>query len=59
MIKQIKLRKDEKEKQNEKRKYYLVDANKLYFINKEDNFVYLDSYFDKNNIDEKYGKVLF
>lgn len=48
-----------KKKQNEKRKYYLVDANKLYFINKEDNFVYLDSYFDKNNIDEKYRKVLF
>lgn len=59
MKKQIYLRKDEKEKQNEKRKYYLVDANKLYFINKEDNFVYLDSYFDKNNIDEKYRKVLF
>ena len=37
MIKQIKLRKDEKEKLNEKRKYYLVDANKLYFINKDDN----------------------
>ena len=41
MIKQIKLRKDEKEKLNEKRKYYLVDANKLYFINKEDNLVYI------------------
>lgn len=59
MKKQIYLRKDEKEKQNEKRKYFLVDANKLYFINKQDNFVYLDSYFDKNNIDEKYRKVLF
>lgn len=59
MIKQIKLRKDEKEKLNEKRKYYLVDANKLYFINKEDNFVYLDYYFEKNDVDEKYRKVLF
>ena len=59
MIKQIKLRKDEKEKLNEKRKYYLVDANKLYFINKEDNFVYLDYYFEKNDVNEKYRKVLF
>ena len=59
MIKQIKLRKDEKEKLNEKRKYYLVDANKLYFINKKDNFVYLDYYFEKNDVDEKYRKVLF
>ena len=53
MIKQIKLRKDEKEKLNEKRKYYLVDANKLYFINKDDNFVYLDYYFEKNDVNEK------
>lgn len=59
MIKQIKLRKDEKEKLNEKRKYYLVDANKLYFINKEDNLVYLDYYFEKNDVNEKYRKVLF
>lgn len=59
MIKQIKLRKDEKEKLNEKRKYYLVDANKLYFINKDDNFVYLDYYFEKNDVNEKYRKVLF
>lgn len=59
MIKQIKLRKDEKEKLNEKRKYYLVDANKLYFIDKEDNFVYLDYYFEKNDVNEKYRKVLF
>lgn len=59
MVKQIKLRKDEKEKLNEKRKYYLVDANKLYFINKKDNFVYLDYYFEKNDVDEKYRKVLF
>lgn len=59
MIKQIKLRKDEKEKLNEKRKYYLVDANKLYFINKDDNFVYLDYYFEKNYVNEKYRKVLF
>lgn len=59
MIKQIKLRKDEKEKLNEKRKYYLVDANELYFINKEDNFVYLDYYFEKNDVNEKYRKVLF
>lgn len=59
MIKQIKLRKDEKEKLNEKRKYYLVDANKLYFINKENNFVYLDYYFEKNDVNEKYRKVLF
>lgn len=59
MIKQIKLRKDEKEKLNEKRKYYLVDANKLYFIDKEDNFVYLDYYFEKNDVNEKYKKVLF
>lgn len=58
MIKQIKLRKDEKEKLNEKRKYYLVDANKLYFINKEDNLVYLDYYFEKNDVNEKYRKVL-
>lgn len=56
---QIELRKDEKEKLNEKRKYYLVNANELYFINKEDNFVYIDSYFDKNNVNEKYRKVLF
>ena len=59
MVKKIKLRKDEKEKLNEKRKYYLVDANKLYFINKKDNFVYLDYYFEKNDVDEKYRKVLF
>ena len=59
MIKQIKLRKDEKEKLNEKRKYYLVDANELYFINKEDNFVYLDYYFEKNDVNEKYRKLLF
>ena len=59
MIKQIKLRKDEKEKLNEKRKYYLVDANKLYFIDKEDNLVYLDYYFEKNEVNEKYRKVLF
>lgn len=59
MIKQIKLRKDEKEKLNEKRKYYLVDANKLYFIDKEDNLVYLDYYFEKNDVNEKYRKVLF
>lgn len=59
MIKEIKLRKDEKEKLNEKRKYYLVDANKLYFIDKEDNFVYLDYYFEKNDVNEKYRKVLF
>lgn len=59
MIKQIKLRKDEKEKLNEKRKYYLVDANKLYFINKENNLVYLDYYFEKNDVNEKYRKVLF
>lgn len=59
MIKQIKLRKDEKEKLNEKRKYYLVDANKLYFINKDNNFVYLDYYFEKNDVNEKYRKVLF
>ena len=59
MVKQIKLRKDEKEKLNEKRKYYLVYANKLYFINKKDNFVYLDYYFEKNDVDEKYRKVLF
>ena len=59
MIKQIKLRKDEKEKLNEKRKYYLVDANKLYFINKDDNFIYLDYYFEKNDVNEKYRKVLF
>lgn len=59
MIKQIKLRKDEKEKLNEKRKYYLVDADKLYFINKENNFVYLDYYFEKNDVNEKYRKVLF
>ena len=59
MIKQIKLRKDEKEKLNEKRKYYLVDANKLYFINKDGNFVYLDYYFEKNDVNEKYRKVLF
>ena len=59
MIKQIKLRKNEKEKLNEKRKYYLVDANKLYFIDKEDNFVYLDYYFEKNDVNEKYRKVLF
>lgn len=59
MIKQIKLRKEEKEKLNEKRKYYLVDANKLYFIDKEDNFVYLDYYFEKNDVNEKYRKVLF
>lgn len=59
MIIQIKLRKDEKEKLNEKRKYYLVDANKLYFINKEDNLVYLDYYFEKNDVNEKYRKVLF
>ena len=59
MVKQIKLRKDEKEKLNEKRKYYLVDANKLYFINKKDNFVYLDYYFEKNDVDEKYRNVLF
>ena len=59
MKKQIYLRKDEKEKLNEKRKYYLVDANKLYFIDKEDNFVYLDYYFEKNDVNEKYRKVLF
>ena len=59
MKKQIYLRKDEKEKLNEKRKYYLVDANKLYFINKDDNFVYLDYYFEKNDVNEKYRKVLF
>ena len=53
------MRKDEKEKLNEKRKYYLVDANKLYFIDKEDNFVYLDYYFEKNDVNEKYRKVLF
>ena len=59
MIKQIKLRKDEKEKHDAKRKYYLVDANKIYFIDKEDNFVYLDYYFEKNDVNEKYRKVLF
>ena len=59
MKKQIYLRKDEKEKLNEKRKYYLVDANKLYFINKDGNFVYLDYYFEKNDVNEKYRKVLF
>ena len=59
MKKQIYLRKDEKEKLNEKRKYYLVDANKLYFINKYGNFVYLDYYFEKNDVNEKYRKVLF
>ena len=59
MVKQIKLRKDEKEKLNEKKKYYLVDANKLYFIDKEDNLVYLDYYFEKNDVNEKYRKVLW
>ena len=30
-----------------------------YFINKDDNFVYLDYYFEKNDVNEKYRKVLF
>lgn len=56
---QINLSKDKKEIQNEKRKYYIVDANKVYFINDDNNFVYLDSYFDKNNVNKKYRKALF
>lgn len=57
MERKIYLVKDKKELQNEKRKYYLVDADKIRFIDNDDNFVYLDSYFDRNNVSEQYRKA--
>ncbi len=57
MERKIYLVKDKKELQNEKRKYYIVDADKIRFIDNDDNFIYLDSYFDKNNVSEQYRKA--
>lgn len=57
MVRQELFLKDKKELQNEKRKYYIVDADRIRFIDNDDNFVYLDSYFDKNNVSEQYRKA--
>lgn len=59
MVRQKIFLKDKKELQNEKRKYYIVDADKMRFIDNDDNFVYLDSYFDRNNVSEQYRKAFF